>query len=352
MPFRFLYTSSVDLDPESVMFVDYAAQKYAIKGLEEKCKTFLENNMSADNVCTILEHAAKFDRKELVEKCIKIVNGNAKSVFKSEPFLSVSHKILELIVEQTSTTTPLDIYVACKTWAKGQVEQQEGDVSCEKIRDILGGILNKIRFNEMSCEDFVDYIVKERILSSDEVVKNLLDIRERKEKEKTREENIEKEKIQEKSVEKEIHIQRSGTVGRCWSHSGPQDGISFTVSTNVWLTGVDLFLPVQNGDTLTGPLKVFEGQTQVLTTNVTLMVQTGKQFERFTLPTRVRLQAGKVYSLWQRLTGGLSYQGYSCTKNIFVDGVNVTFRDLAVGASDNCTSCTSGQFHGMTLIKG
>jgi len=336
MPFRFLYTCSVDLDPESVLFVDYAAQKYVIKGLEAKCKSFLENSMSADNVCTILEHAAKFDRKELVETCMKIVNGNAKSVFKSESFLSVSHMMLELIVEQNSTSTPLDIYKACKTWAKGQVEQQEGDVSCEKIRDVLGGILNKIRFNEMSCEDFVDYIVKERILSSDEVVKNLLDIRE-------------KQKI---SVVKEIHIQRSGTVGGNWSHYGSQDGISFTVSTNVWLTGVDLFLPEQNGGTLTGPLEVFEDQTQVLTTDVTLTGKTGKQFESFNLPNRVRLHAGKVYSLRQRLTEGVSYKGEGCAKNICVDGVNVIFSNLAIGLSDNNTEYSRGQFHGMTLIKG
>jgi len=342
MPFRFLYTCSVDLDPESVLFVDYAAQKYNIKGLEEKCKTFLENNMSADNVCTILEHAAKFDRKELVETCMKIVNGNAKSVFKSEPFVSVSHKILELIVEQTSTTTPLDIYEACKTWAKGQVKQQDSDVSCERIRDILGGIISKIRFNEMSCEDFVDCVVKEHILSSDEVVKNLLGIREKQEKEK----------IREKSVEKEIHIQRSGTVDCSWSHNDRQDGISFTVSTNVWLTAVDLFLPDQNRGTLTGPLEVFEDQTQVLTTNVTLTGKTGKQFESFNLPARVRLQAGNVYSLRQRLTGSSSYKGECCTKNKCVDGVKVTFRSLAVGVSQNQTDCSRGQFHGMTLIKG
>jgi len=351
MSFRFLYTSSVDLDPESVLFVDYAAQKYVIKGLEEKCLSFLVNNMSADNVCTTLEHAAKFDRKELVEECMKIVNGNAKSVFKSESFLSVSHKIIELIVEHNSTSTTSDIYEACKTWAEGQVEQQEGDVGCEKIRDILGGIISKIRFNEMTYEDFVDYVVKERILSSDEVVKNLLDIREKQEKEKTRENNLEKEDIREISEEKEIHIQRSGTVSNSWSHSGAQDGISFTVSTVLWLTAVDLFLPDHNGDTLTGPLEVFEDQTQVLTTNVTLTGKTGKQFKSFKLPNRVRLQAGKVYSLRQRLTGGSSYKGVYCSKNICVDSVNVTFRDLAVGSSDNCTYCTYGQFHGMTLIQ-
>jgi len=108
---RFLYTSSVDLDPDSVLFVDYAAKIYDIKGLQSKCKSYLENNMSAGNVCTFLEHAVM---NELVEKCTEIVNNDANVVFESDSFLSVSHKVLELIVEQASTTTPLDMYEACK----------------------------------------------------------------------------------------------------------------------------------------------------------------------------------------------------------------------------------------------
>jgi len=189
MSFRFLYTGSIDVDCESVLFVDHAAQKYAIKHLEAKCKSFLENHMSADNVCTILEHAAKFDRKELVETCMKIVNDNAKAVFESDSFLSVSHQVLELIVEKSSTTTPLDIYKACKKWAICQFEKQEGDVSCEQIRDLLGVITSKIKFCEMSYEKFMDYIVKDQILSSDQVVQILLVVRE-KEKEEKKSRNI------------------------------------------------------------------------------------------------------------------------------------------------------------------
>jgi len=123
------------------------------------------------------------------------------------------------------------------------------------------------------------------------------------------------------------------------------------VSTNVWLTAIDLFLPVNNGDTLTGPFEVFEDQTNVLTTNLTLIGQNGKQFESCKLPTRVQLQAGKVYSLRQRMKGNNSYYASSCSTNICVDNVNVTFRNLVVGSSDNETCLLRGQCHGLTLTK-
>jgi len=339
LSFRFLYAWSVDLDAESVLFVDYAAQKYNIKGLEAKCNSFLENHMSADNVCTILEHATKFDRKDLVETCVNIVNSDAKVVFGSDSFLSVSLQVLELIVEQT-ITTPLDMYEACKKWANGRIEKQEGDVSGEQIRDLLGVVISRIKFSKMSYEDFMDNIIKDNILNSDQVVKILVDIRDKEKKEKERE-----------KLKKEIMIRRGAKVSKGWGYGGKQDGISFTVSTNVWLTAVDLFLPLTNGDTLTGPFEVFEDQTNVLTTNLTLIGQNGKQFESFKLPTRVQLQEGKVYSLRQRMKGNNSFYASSCFTNICVDNVNVTFRNLVVGSSDNETCPFRGQCHGLTLTK-
>ena len=291
--------------------------------------------MSADNVCAILEHAVRFDHKELFVLCMKFVNEYSKAVFESDVFVSVSHKVLQLIVEHASTSVALDIYEACKTWAKSQIEQQGGNISGEKIRKILCGITSKIKFSAMSYEDFLDIVAQDHILNDSEVVNNVLGIRE---KQKEKEPNP-------------IFIRRAQTVVKIWNHEGKQDGISFTVSTNVWLTAVDLFLPTNNGGKLTGPLEVFEEQTQVFTTNVTLIGQTGKQFESYKLPTRVRLQSGKVYSLRQRLEGDNSYRASKCSTVVSADNVYVTFRTLSVGSSDNGTGCSSGQFYGITLIK-
>jgi len=299
--------------------------------------------MSADNVCTILEHAVRFDRKELIKRCTEIVNSDAKAVFQSDSFLSVSHKVLVLIVEQASTIDPLDVYEACKKWAKYQLKQQEGDVSGEKIREFLGCIIHKIRFSEMSHEDFMDNIAKDRILIDSEIVNNLLEMRVKQKQEKIRE-----------IPENEILVRRSGIVtsdSGGWVQSGKQDGISFTVSTNAWLTTVDLFLPMNNRESLTGPLEVFEDKDQVMTTNVTLIGKAGKQLESIKLPARVRLQAGKVYSLCQRLKGENSYYGKNCSTHICVDNISVQFKYLTVGSSSNSTNESWGMFNGITLIK-
>ena len=323
------------------MFVDYAAKKYAIKCLEYKCKVFLENNMSADNVCTIFEHAARFDCKELVDKCMTLLEENATEVFASASFLTVSKNALGMIVEGVKNTDPLTIYEACKTWANYQIVQQEKDASSEEIRVILGDILRKIRFIQMPLEEFLDSVVVDNILEDSEMKIILLEIRE-----------------QEKTLqEREIHIQRSGWIPACrdfydvWEHTGKQDGISFTVSCNVWLAGVFLFLPLRVGGMLRGVLEVFEGDILMLTTEVNLIGQHQKQFERVKLPRRIWLHKKKVYSIRQRLQGDDSYRGYDCVTDINVENINVIISDLKVGSSDNNTTSRHGQIHGMTLIK-
>jgi len=325
------------------LFVAYAAKKYAIKGLENKCKVFLENNMSADNVCTILEHAAKFDCKELMDKCMKLVEERAKEVFASDSFLTVSKIALGTIVEGVKYTDPLTIYEACKTWANYQIVQQEKDASPQEIRVILGDILRKIRFIKMPLEVFVDSVVVDNILEDSEMKIILLEIRE--EQRKTLQ-------------EQEICIQRSGriplnckTLADMWKHTGKQDGISFTVSCSVWLAEVFLFLPVQVGGMLRGVLEVFEGESLMLAAEVNLIGQDQKQFERVKLPRRIWLHEKKVYSIRQRLKGDPSYNGKDCATDIHVENINVIISDLKVGTSDNYTSRGCGQIHGMTLIK-
>ena len=53
---RFIYYDGAELSGDNVLHVMYTAKKYLIDGLVDKCKTFLETEMSANNVCSILSH--------------------------------------------------------------------------------------------------------------------------------------------------------------------------------------------------------------------------------------------------------------------------------------------------------
>ena len=52
---RFLYCDETQLTEEVVLPTLYAAKKYMIPALVEKCILYLEHNLSPDNVCLIYE---------------------------------------------------------------------------------------------------------------------------------------------------------------------------------------------------------------------------------------------------------------------------------------------------------
>lgn len=53
--FSFIYTDQAKIDDGNVKDLLYAAKKYAIKGLVNKCLAFLESSVNTLNVCSILE---------------------------------------------------------------------------------------------------------------------------------------------------------------------------------------------------------------------------------------------------------------------------------------------------------
>jgi len=107
---------------------------------------------------------------------------------------------------------------------------------------------------------------------------------------------------------KEITINRFNQITGTWSYSGGQDGISFTVSSSVLLTGVILYLPNVDGET-SGPLEFLDGDDVVLTQNVTLKYQYGTQCRNEPLSTKIHLQPGKVYSVRLRFQGQTTFAG-------------------------------------------
>ncbi|KAH3792632.1 hypothetical protein DPMN_146129 [Dreissena polymorpha] len=58
---RYLYSGKVEINADTVLSLLYTAKKYDIPGLASQCKTFLNDNFDAENVCTVLYQAIVFD---------------------------------------------------------------------------------------------------------------------------------------------------------------------------------------------------------------------------------------------------------------------------------------------------
>ncbi|XP_053374045.1 BTB/POZ domain-containing protein 6-like [Mercenaria mercenaria] len=154
---RFIYTEDCTINEDNVMPLLYSAKKYETSRLTEKCKDYLNTQLSIDNVCVILQHAHKFDEGELEEKCLEFVLENGENVLKSDGFSSLSKAVLQKIIESDKLKAgELNIYDACKRWAVQQCEKKgdKREILPADLRAKLGDLIYLIRFPTLSIDVF------------------------------------------------------------------------------------------------------------------------------------------------------------------------------------------------------
>ena len=58
----------------------YAAKKYDVLGLQTKGRSFLDVDMSVENVCTILDQTITFDDMDLQNLCLNFIMRQSEDV--------------------------------------------------------------------------------------------------------------------------------------------------------------------------------------------------------------------------------------------------------------------------------
>ena len=58
---KYLYCDEIDLEPDTVLAVLYAAKKYIVPHLARSCVRFLETSLSAKNACVLLSQSRLFE---------------------------------------------------------------------------------------------------------------------------------------------------------------------------------------------------------------------------------------------------------------------------------------------------
>ena len=66
--FRFLYTDKVTLTLENALHMMYVAKKYMVTGLEHRCTEYVQDNITAGTVSTILTQSVAFSNDYLRDK--------------------------------------------------------------------------------------------------------------------------------------------------------------------------------------------------------------------------------------------------------------------------------------------
>ncbi|XP_052223642.1 BTB/POZ domain-containing protein 6-B-like [Dreissena polymorpha] len=320
---RYLYSGKVEINADTVLCVLYTAKKYDIPGLESQCKTFLNDNLDAENVCTVLDQAIVFGDEEMKAKSLEFIMDKSKSVLKSDAFTQMSKSGLQEVLKLESfSASECELYLGCKRWATHRCRAAGKQETDEQRRQELGDeLIDLIRFPTMTLVEFTDAVASGNVLNKDE----LLCIYR----------SIAKQEIASKFKNKprlgltaslcltastKVLFVRCKRMEKVWKYEGSQDGLSFTVSKDCVLSAVDMVLPVFEGS-VTGVFELLEDTTVVHTQNVTLHYNKGTTNLLVNLDKHLTLQSTKEYSIRQRMKGSSVFFCGSTNTNITMEGV-------------------------------
>lgn len=345
--FRFFYSGHCAINGDNVMSLMYAAKKYIAPALLDMCTEYLVENMSPDNVCTILQQAYSFDEKELFEVALSHLMLNAEEVFYSDEIIRLSHEVLAKVVQEDRLAIPEDkIYRACVRWARNRCVDLDLEPSSDaNVRQALGDVVFLIRFPVMDPSTFTS-ISGESLLTDAEKVNIFQQII-------PHEEIIDNSdsifSLAPRQNKRMVFIQRFesfSATNQIWQHSGKQDAIAFSCSEAALITGVSLFLPCSMG-VLEGDLVLCQGEEKLLTKRLRLEYQPDTYFQSVMFDKPVYVKKHLYYSLIQAFKGAQTFRGQFGKPEIHEQGLTVSFANS--DRSMNGTKVTHGQFYGLFL---
>ena len=168
--FRFIYSDKAKLNADNVMQLLYLSKKYMLPTLAEKCSAFLKENLNALNVFHILPDAQKYEEKDLMNHCWKLIETETEEAVKSEGFVTVERSVLEELVEKNSLNIKeVELFKAIDCWAEKECEKQGLVAEGSAKRRVLGErVVQGIRFPVMEQTEFADIVLDSEILTPKE----------------------------------------------------------------------------------------------------------------------------------------------------------------------------------------
>ena len=335
--FRFIYSDEAKLNADNVMQLLYLSKKYMLPTLAEKCSVFLKENLNALNVFHILPDAQKYEEKDLMNHCWKMIETQTEEAVKSEGFVTVERSALEELVEKNSLNIKeVELFKAIDCWAEKECEKQglvaEGSVK----RRVLGErVVQGIRFPVMEEREFADFVLDSEILTPKEtnrLVKYFNSVL-----------NDPVGFPDAKRAEHKLEVSRFRSLGRGWGSHYP-DYIYFEVDKDIHLHAIQLF-GRDNGE-YSVTLEVFDdnsGKTVRRQEGIFLSKQINCEigdhhgFDIILVPS-IAIKANRWYLISATITGPPSWYGTNGCSTVETSGVTFHFYSVS-----RPTSCEKGQ---------
>ncbi|KAL4217167.1 hypothetical protein ACF0H5_023621 [Mactra antiquata] len=339
----FLYCEQANISSANVKSILYAAKKYAVKGLVDRCLSFLESSMNTDNVCNILEQVHLYDGKNLEAKCINYIHENAVVVLKSSSFINLCPSCIEQIVKADEMVVQERfVFESVIRWGQEECKRRNLTVTDENLRSALGQILFHIRFPLLDSVYFTNAISTRELLNVNEIIAIFQYFNGRAQPSNWKFNTSRRRGYSLNSVLRYslISMDESQRV-----KIGGKDSIKFSCSENILLHGVTVYGSLEESADYDTRLEITSDKDKVqLASNFTSVSTTRSQhIYEVMLLEPLPLSLGKQYIVEVEMNGPATKLGYDGKSDVTVDGVNFRFMNV----KDCQTTIDRGQIPGL-----
>ena len=174
---RFIYYDEVKLTGDCVIQVLYLAKKYMIPSLADRCRSFLEKNINAENVLDVLPFIEKMEEVHLKSVCWKVIDTLTAKVLESasDAIQDDNSLLVSILKRDTLDIKEVKVFQAVNRWAEAICEKRGKTPTGKEKRTIIGEELVKlIRFPLMSQSEFAEHVAETKILKKNEVIEIFL----------------------------------------------------------------------------------------------------------------------------------------------------------------------------------
>ena len=337
--FRFIYSDKANLNADNVMQLLYLSKKYMLPTLAEKCSAFLKENLNALNVFHILPDTQKYEEKDLMNHCWKMIATQTEEAVKSEGFVTIERSVLEELVEKNSLNIKeMELFKAVDCWAENECKKQGLVADGSVKRRVLGErVVQGIRFPVMEETEFADIVLDSEILTLKEtnrlvkyfnsVLHDSVGF-------------LETERTEGKQV-----ISRFRSLARGWHYGVTANCICFDVDKNIHLHAIHFFGSDNSQYSVTllvldhsSGIYVTRQEGNFLSKQIQCEIGDYQGFDIVFEPP-IAIKANTRYQIWAAITGPPSWYGTKGCSTVEKAGVTFHFFPIS-----HPTSNGVGQF--------
>lgn len=168
---QYIYYEDTRMEIDEAYNILYAAKKYGIEGLVERCVRLMKTRMTHENVCWILAHSEMYGDQETKQACLDYFFRYSATSIQSASFTDLSASLIEEILNANKLNLPPErIFEALVMWSEKECQRQNLPVIGDNQRKVLGNLLNSVDFSQMDVTYFSEAVSNSGILPQEKVI--------------------------------------------------------------------------------------------------------------------------------------------------------------------------------------